>query len=130
MWSDFKGTASIMCSLGMVVALDKYQPLSTTCKSHSRKICINKNQLEVLLGRLFYIINTVPVGRSFLNRLVDLVPKTRGGLVELGVEAQKDLSWFMNMLVYYSGVSIIPGADIEFMIEDDACLSEGGGWSQ
>ena len=50
-------------------------------------------------------------------------------MVRLGSQPRMDLSWFINMLVDYSGVSLITGSAVDFEVDMDACLTGGGGVS-
>ena len=87
-----------------------------------------KQKFQRLLGKLFYVANTVHTLRLFCNRLLacyrDLGARRH---VEVDAEGRKDLLWCKEFLPQCNGRAMItPTPTLSETLDVDACLSGAG----
>ena len=75
---------------------------------HTRHKC-TKRELLSLLGKLSFSCKVLPAGRIFLRRLIDLSTKAKQmhHHIQLAIDAQLDLHWWLDFLPHWSGKSLI-----------------------
>lgn len=98
----------------------------------SSKTKATKRELQSLLGKLSFVSKCVQNSRIFLMRIIDLLKRLKHNhhRVSLDKEFRKDISWWINFIAVYNGVSII--CDVLWSAPDcvfatDACLTGCGG---
>ena len=96
----------------------------------SKRRRVTKHELQVFLGKLNWAARVVRGGRTFVRRLIDLLPRAKAANhhIRLTPEAKEDISWWKDGLVNFHGccnfVCDVPLP--AFMFSCDACLSGGG----
>lgn len=86
-----------------------------------------RQQLQQLLGKLFFISHCVKPARLFVSRmLATLRAAPMTGTIMLDEEFKKDLLWFNRFLPEYNGVHLIDSPTGHEAVELDSCLSGCG----
>ena len=89
---------------------------------------VTKNELQSLLGSMFYITNCVKSSRFLLNRMLQLLRDNfDSNTVVLTSEFFKDLHWFQTFLRVYNGVTIYHISPLYEDIHLNASLTGLGG---
>ena len=91
-----------------------------------------KRELQSLLGKLSFVSKCVRNSRIFLMRIIDLLKRLKHNHhhVSLNKEFRKDISWWLDFVAVYNGVSIISDASWsapDCVFATDACLTGCGG---
>lgn len=91
-----------------------------------------KRELQSLLGKLSFVSKCVKNSRIFLMRIIDLLKRLKNNhhRVSLNKEFRKDISWWLDFVAVYNGVSIISDASWsapDCVFATDACLTGCGG---
>ena len=122
-------------SIEMTISVpdDKYgEILELLPKWWNRKTC-TKQELQSLVGKLNFVCQVVRPGRTFLRRLIDLIPsvKKTHHHINLNAEARADLEWWMEFLPQWNRRSIIPDSleivNTDFKLFSDASATIGFG---
>lgn len=94
----------------------------------SHRHAATRQQLQQLLGHLFYICQCVKPARLFLSRmLITLRASPKQGWVHLDNDFKLDIHWFQRFLPQYNGVHLIDPPASTHHMEADACLTGCGG---
>ena len=102
-----------------------------------RKVC-TRRELESLVGLLNHACKVVRAGRSFLRRMIDLIPSGQDrrraqALIRLNVGFRSDLAWWQAFCRSWNGISFLPTSSLLPVQEmaSDASGSWGcGAWHQ
>ena len=87
----------------------------------------SRNQLQKLLGKLFFIAQCCKPARLFVNRMLDTLRHSPPeGVVSLSPEFQKDVMWFSTFLPSYNGVHLLQPSVPSIVVEADSCLTGCG----
>ena len=96
------------------------------CEQWRAKSTCSKNQLQSLLGSLFYICKCVRPARFFLNRMLAVLRQdVRIIEFSLNEEFHRDLRWFSTFLVSFNGVTMYDRRPVVTYL--DASLTGLGG---
>ena len=74
---------------------------------------VPKKELQSLIGKLSFASKVVPCSRLFIRRLTDLCKsdKHQHHHVTLNSDAHQDISWWLEFLPTWNGVSLIQDTD-------------------
>lgn len=90
-----------------------------------------KKEVEKLAGVLSFVSKCVRPSRVFLARVFNFMAEMPDDeSVSVSEEFRKDILWWYRFMEEYNGVSLIPRpyyADVNEIIETDACMSGCGG---
>ena len=115
---------------------DKLSRLQRSLITWSGRRSCRKRELQSLLGYLNHAATVVKPGRSFVRRMIELLPvaKHPDHFIRLNVSFRADLLWWQLFSQSWNGVSVIPArAAIDSMqVVSDASGSWGCGaiWGQ
>ena len=100
-------------SLMTFVTPERKQVALEVIKSVASRRSCSKKELQSLLGQLYFLTRSVPYGRAFLARGVELLRsfKTKRLWTRLNVSFHKDLHWWLEFLPRWHGQSLIPPRD-------------------
>ena len=87
----------------------------------SKRVTLHK--MQKFMGKLYHASKCTAAARPFMSRLVDVL----GSLcirqvMELPVEAKRDIAWFGCFLAGYNGVTMMKPAVAQQLVGVDACL--------
>ena len=107
---------------------DKLSELQTIITSWVGKKFCTRKELESLVGKLSHACAVVDLGRTFLQRLINLLrgSNQRQKFIRLTKQARLDLQWWRDFLPTWNGISFFdlpewaPVADIE-LSTDASC---------
>ena len=107
---------------------DKLSELQTIITSWVGKKFCTRKELESLVGKLSHACAVVDLGRTFLQRLINLLRDSnqRQKFIRLTKQARLDLQWWRDFLPTWNGISFFdlpewaPVADIE-LSTDASC---------
>ena len=76
-----------------------------------RRAC-KKHDLECLLGHLQHAVTVVRPGRTFVQRLIELLSafRSRDHWIRLGCTVRSDLQWWSCFMEGWNGVTLMPSA--------------------
>lgn len=95
------------------------------------KAVAGKRELQSLAGKLAHISSCVRHARKFIGRILAQLRSTpKNQRRKIGRELKKDLLWFKTCALALNRKQIIQLDWPTFIIECDACLTGGGGFSQ
>ena len=88
---------------------------------------LSKRQLQSLIGTLVHVAKCVEPARIFISRLLQAL-RGCGDRWYIGVtdSIRADLQWFLEFLVTWNGVSLVPSPAPHRTIQVDACLTGVG----
>ena len=103
---------------------DKLSELQTIITSWVGKKFCTRKELESLVGKLSHACAVVDLGRTFLQRLINLLrgSNQRQKFIRLTKQARLDLQWWRDFLPTWNGISFFdlpewaPVADIEHVV--------------
>ena len=111
----------------MSVPSDKLQEIISLLDTWSHKHKCFKRELQSLLGSLLYISKCVRYARFFLNRLLDTLRQHKDSkIIDLGVEARRDIAWFKKCVCHFNGTSFFVKNKVDKEVHLDACLTGVG----
>ena len=99
------------------------------CKDIIKSQTISKKQLQSVIGSLMFIYKAVKPSRFFVNRLLEALRSVNGTKVHVGDTIKRDLTWFIEFLPLFNGVTNYDHVTIDFneTLAIDACLNRVGG---
>ena len=111
---------------------DRLIEIQELLRQWSSKTKATKRELQSLLGKLSFVSKCVQNSRIFLMRIIDLLKRLKRNhhRVSLNKDFRKDISWWINFIAVYNGVSIIcdvPWSAPDCVFATDACLTGCGG---
>ena len=118
-------SARLQCRLP-AVKLRRLQSLIATWQGrHSCK----KRDLQSLVGHLNHAAKVVKPGRSFLRRMIDLLPIANqpDHYIRLNAAFRADLLWWATFIEDWNGISMIPRHGVTLHVTSDASGSWGCG---
>ena len=112
---------------------DKLAELQTLIGSWTGKKFCTRKELESLVGKLNHACAVVAPGRTFLQRLINLLrgSKPRHKFIRLTKQARLDLQWWQDLLPTWNGVSFFDLPELapvpDFELSTDASGNKGFG---
>ena len=95
-----------------------------------KKVKANKSEIQSVAGKFSHISQCIPHSRKFMNRiLANLRVTSRTGWVTVSEGLRSDVRWFVEFARQFNGVLLIPPSFPKVVLEVDACLQGGGGFS-
>ena len=115
--------------MSLSIPHDKVQEALYAVRSQVTARSINKKQLQSLIGRLVHVAKCVEPARIFISHLLEAL-RAFGDRhyikVTEDMRADADLRWFLEFLIPWNGVSLIPKQAPHKVIQVDACLTGVG----
>ena len=136
-----EGPTTVMTFLGIEIDTEeaclrlppaKLEKLRQETATWARRKTCRKKELESLVGVLQFACKVVRPGRSFLRRMIALLPTVKSNYhyIKLNKEFRSDLEWWRVFAAEWNGVSLIEDGSVPVQIATDASGSWGaGGWS-
>ncbi len=119
-------------TIDMTMSIDsgRLTQISEELDSWLGKETATRKELESLIGQLNFVAKCVRPSRVFMARLFNCLSEapTRGSFF-ICEDVKLDIEWWAKFLPDFNGVSLIPAlewAEVDAIIESDACLSGGG----
>ena len=95
------------------------------------KMQFTLKQLQVLIGKLSFIMNCIRAGRIFMNRMLGVLRTIKDDKpIAMNQQIKHDLHWWAAYLPKFDGISILWLQDcltIDHWLASDASLTGGGG---
>ena len=115
-------------AMSLSIPYDKVQEALHAVRTYVRAKSINKKQLQSLIGCLVHVAKCVEPARIFISRLLEAL-RAFGDrhYVKVTDDMRANLQWFMEFLVPWNGLSLIPKQAPHKLIKVDACLTGVGG---
>ena len=89
-----------------------------------------KRELQVLAGKLMHISQCILPARKFMSRVLALLRSAPpSGTVKVDCETRRNVRWFIDYAAECNGRLLLTPSLPELVIECDACLEGGGGFS-
>ena len=111
----FLGVMFDSSNMTMRVPPDKLTEIKSEIGSWARKTTITKQNLQSLLGKLFWVARVIRYARVFMGRLLNQLRSMSGQpekyKVKLAEESQKDLKWWWRYLDHFNGIQMIVEED-------------------
>src|SRR6185369_16439995 len=87
----------------------KRKQIVKTLRMWSRRAYITLTELQSLVGSLMWITQVVPLGRIFIQALIN---KTKGRTksstkIRLNRQCQLDIQWWLHILPQWSGIHLL-----------------------
>ena len=90
---------------------ERVAALRSDLKAWSDRDACTRSELESLIGTLAFAAKVVPAGRTFLRRMIDLLPKAdrRSHHIKLNATFRADLHWWRTFVIDgdWNGVSLL-----------------------
>ena len=103
---------------------DKVQEALEEVHKHMAARSINKRQLQSLIGRLVHVAKCVEPARIFISRLLQALRSFGDrNYIKISDDMRADLHWFVEFLVPWNGLSLIPKSIPNRLIQVDASLT-------
>ena len=108
---------------------DKLHRIQTLISSWQGKRSCKKRELQSLLGHLNHASKVVKPGRSFLRRMINLLPIAThpDHFIRLNAAFRADLLWWHVFIAEWNGISLIPATTVSVQVTSDASGSWGCG---
>ena len=107
----FLGVMFDSSSMTMRVPPDKLAEIKDEIGNWTRKTTITKQNLQSLLGKLFWVARVIRFARVFMGRLLAQLRSMSGQAekfkVKLTDESRKDLLWWQRYLDHFNGIQMI-----------------------
>ena len=102
--------------------------MAKRCTGHrAKKTTITKQNMQSLLGKLFWVARVVRFARVFMGRLLNQLRTMSGQAerfkVKLSDESRKDLKWWQRYLDHFNGIQMIVNEDT-FTLELEQMLDQ------
>ena len=111
-------------AMSLSIPQDKVQEALAAVERHIHARAINKRQLQSLIGRLVHVAKCVEPARIFISRLLQAFRAFGdGNVIKVTSDMRADMAWFLEFMVPWNGVSLIPSATLHKTIQVDACLT-------
>ena len=114
-------------SMSMRVPPDKLAEIKSEIGKWSKKTTITKQNLQSLLGKLFWVARVVRYARVFMGRLLQQLRAMSGVAdkfkVKLTDESRKDIKWWRTYLDHFNGIQMIVEED-PFPLELEQMLDQ------
>ena len=130
---EFIGIILDSINLEARLSKEKLRDFSELLLSWRNKRSCVKRELLSIIGKLSYACQVVPYGRPFLRRLIDKASsvKSLNNRVHLSSSDREDLSWWLDLLNNWNGVSMFTVLEWEYLpdfeLTSDAAKSLGFG---
>ena len=102
-------------SMSMRVPPDKLAEIKSEIGKWVKKTTITKQNLQSLLGKLFWVARVIRYARVFMGRLLQqlrsMSSMTDKSKVTLTDESRKDLKWWRTYLDHFNGIQMIVEED-------------------
>ena len=85
-----------------------------------------RKDVQCLAGRINHIAKASKPARLFMARILAYLRGHPPGYTPISEGVRADLRWFLNFLLTFNRISLIPPAAPTFNIEADSCLKGGG----
>ena len=114
-------------AMSLSIPQDKVREALTAVQRYIQASSINKRQLQSLIGRLVHVAKCVEPARVFISRLLQALRAFGDrAFIKVTQDMRSDLAWFVEFLVPWNGVSLIPQTAPHKTIQVDACLTGVG----
>ena len=111
----FLGVMFDSAKMTMRVPPDKLAEIKSEIGLWVRKTTITKQNLQCLLGKLFWVARVIRFARVFMGRLLNQLRTMSGHAerfkVKLSEESRKDLRWWRRYLDHFNGIQMIVEED-------------------
>ena len=123
----FLGVMFDSSNMTMRVPPDKLAEIKAEIGLWVKKTTITKQNLQSLLGKLFWVARVVRFARVFMGRLLNQLRTMSGQAerfkVKLSDESRKDLKWWQRYLDHFNGIQMIVNED-PFTLELEQMLDQ------
>ena len=117
-------------SMTITIPPTKLQEILDIAEAWETKKSATRREFQVLAGKLNHVALCVLPARRFMSRiLAALRHAPQSGHVKVGPEVRRDVTWFSKYARACNGLYLLRPVVGQFLIECEACLEGGGGFS-
>ena len=111
---------------------DKLLEIIVECKLWTLDAEVTRKNIQHIAGKLNFISKCVTSSKTFMNRILLFLRQSPfKGKIKITNEVVQDLAWFINFAKQFNGLVLLPTISKHpYLIECDACLTGGGGYSE
>ena len=111
---------------------DKITEVIEECKLWSIGSKVTRKYIQHVAGKLNFISKCVIATKTFMNRILEFLRNSPfKGTIQINESVLQDIKWFINFAESFNGLILLPTKPkVSYIIECDACLVGGGGFSE
>ena len=111
---------------------EKLQDIINECKLWNENSKVSRKYIQHIAGKLNFISKCVTSTKVFMNRILAFLRSSPyKGTLQVTSSVLQDISWFIRFSEKFNGLILLPKVAKElWVIECDACISAGGGFSK
>ena len=127
---EFLGLLFDTVALTITIPQARLQEILDEAGRWTQKTTAQRHEVQSLAGKLNFVSTCVLPARKFMGRiLAALRAADERGVVEITPQFKKDLNWFLEYATHCNRRVLIKPKLDQMVIECDACLRGGGGFS-
>ena len=111
---------------------EKISEIINECKLWTINSKVSRKYIQHIAGKLNFISKCVKSTKVFMNRVLEFLRSSPfKGTIQVTENVLQDISWFIKFSEKFNGLILLPNIEKQkWVIECDACLSAGGGFSK